>query len=571
MANRLIIDGKDITEDVRNFDDFEIEIELNPSTKTIVKTLSQSISIYGDAFESMKKTFFDGCNGMDHSKKVIFKTDICGGISMPLIITAEGMELFDDHLKVELKTDTDEEEAYSYLETTYWFEEGFPQAYEIPIVFYVDQPNWLQWLIILLTLQIRVLLNILDTTLKTICEAASLTLGKCNINLSGLVFSKLDTWLTGTGRWATAPLLREILSYHAGKTGLTFVSSILNDAGSAYYNTAMFHIDRGFRGDYKDISKAKRLTVLTENANLLTVTELLESLKSTFPGTDYLLVGGVMYFEKKSFFQELLNIKLFDTKGKCDVSYTYNTNDFFAYGEYKFSQDAYDVEGNKTMGLYNQKLEFNNPYSPAQKGKKTFHAPFGTARFMFDHLSYARTGFFDWELLIDDFRDGPETFIDTFVSTDGLQRKYDLILSGNMLSVPKLLVLENNFNRNDAHVVKKSFQKRNGNQFWLYNFPMLYKESTDFTVNNTFVPGIPGMMTNQFAIFTDPREQSDKMRISGIEIDCDCDVVKATMDHFNEMYIQTPYGKAVADSVKIQFQQSKITIKLEDIRVFCSS
>ncbi len=574
MANRLFINGQDITSDVVNLKEFEIEIGLNPSSKTIVKTLSQSVEVTGATFEMLKEYFFTRCNGADKTLKAIFKTDICGGMVIPLEITSEGLILSDDSITLLLKSVDEDDKAYDKLDSTYWFEDGFVGAYKLPLVYYADQPNLFSWVIIILITPLRVFFSVTETLWKAVCNVGSLggLLFDCDFDLTSKIFGTVDTWLTGLGRWATAPLVREILTYQCQNAGLIFSSSILQESSSAYYNLGLFQMETGVRGSFKDTSDEKRISVTLDNARLWTVTDLLNALKITFEA-EYRIINGVLYFEQESYFDDLVSQKLFHVKDKCTenkVEYTYSNETQAAYGEFAFQMDAYDTEGNKMIGYYKQKLEFNNPYNPAQKGKLTRFSEFGAPRFMFDILSYRKTGFFDWESLIDEFRDGPETFIESFLANDGVIRKYDLILAGNMLSAPKLLVFENNFNRNDALVIKKPYQKRNGKQYWMYNFHLMYKESLDKYENTELIEGVRGSLTNEYAITADPRLKKDRMYIDQIEIDCDCDVVTKLLKSFQTCYIQTMYGRGIPESATIGFNENKITVTISGIRIVCA-
>jgi hypothetical protein len=572
--NRIFINNNDVTADILDFKEFDIEIGLNTSTKTITKSLSQPIRFTGDTYEYLKTVFFTSCDNYDKVVKAIFKTDICGGITIPLEITVESLEIFPDleEIEVLLKSVSDVERSYDYLDSTYWFENDFIEAYEIPIVYYADQPNLYSFIIVLFTLSVRLFLKAVDTSINAICKVVTLGTGECNLDITGKVFSKLDTWLTGLGRWSTAPLMREILDYHCVQAGLNFSSSILQDEDSEYYNMAMFILDRGVRGSYKDTTAAKRKYVLLENAPLYTVIDLLEKLKTVFEA-EYRIIGDTLYFENEEYFDNLTNIKLFNIKDKClpEVGYSYKMDDLVAFGEFLFSQDSYDAEGNKTLRNYSLKLDFNIPYSSAQKGKLSRLIEFGGTRFMFDQLSHAKDGFFDWERQIDEFRDGPESFFENlYYNNEGVTRRYDLILAGNTLLWPKLLVLEPNFKRSDALTIKKPFKKINGKQFWIYNYPMMYKEIPDFYEEDVYTEAEFGLL-KPFADTANPRLKKDKMYIASIPIDCDCSVVTKAIDTFQNIYIQTPFGKGIPTNINISFKSNKIDLTINDIRILCNT
>jgi len=424
-----------------------------------------------------------------------------------------------------------------------------------------------------MTWTIRVIANYLDLLQQAICKVITLGFGRCNTFLSKRLFAKLDTWLTGLGRWSTAPLIREILEYHTGKAGISFVSSILKDPNSIYYNIALFVLERGIHGSYKDVSHSKRIEVLTGNNPIWTIIDLLQNLVKVFEGYDYRIIDRVLYFEKKEYFDKLTKIKIFDIQEKCpkNINYFYNIDEMIAYGEFTFTQDAFDQEGNKALDYYKTILEFNNPYSPAQKGKLIRQIPFSPARFMFDPLSYEITGYLDAEHMIDEFRDGPDNFfINYLFENEGLIRKYDLIITGNTLSIPKILILENKFNRNDALIIKKKYKTRLGKQYWLYNYPLLFQESKDSeTEEGELIPGIPGALT-EFAKTANPRGKKDIMQMTGFEIDCDCKAIGKILEEFQTIYIQTHKGKGVPEWINIKLSKNNVKIQISNLRILCN-
>lgn len=572
--NQLFIQGIDVTDDIENFDEFEIEVGLNEN-KTVNRTLSKTLVATGETFAFLEKQYFKTCNNYNTVLTAVFKSDVCSGITIPLKITFEGSGYFPDAEKIEflIKSITEEDIAYAKLESTYWFDNDFPTAFEIPIVYYADQPNYIQWVIILLTLSIRIIFNTIDVIIKGVCKVVTLGLLDCDSDITGAIFSKLDTWLTGLGKWITAPLIREILDYQSNKAGIHFSSSLLKDTTSPYYNMGMLHMDMGIKGSYKDTSRSSREKVLLQNAPLWTVIELLDNLKLVFEGYEYRLIGGVLYFENEDFFRAMANKQVLNLNTNCDesVRYEYKLEGLFAYGEFKFQTDSFDSEGNKMMSYYSQMLEYNNPYSSSQKGKLSRLIPFGPARFMWDPLTLENEGFVEWENMMDEFRDGPNNFFEHYwFDNEGLVRTNDLILTGNMLSIPKLLVFEPNFTRSDAKTIKKEYRTYNGKQFWLYNYPLLLKETQDRLHDNKFTAGQPGALSS-FAETANPRLQKDRLYINSISDECDCSAIDEVIRNFQTIYIQTKKGKGIPESVKIKITENDVSITYEKVKISCTN
>lgn len=566
--NRIYINGSDYTSDaVDGIDDITIELGLNSETKTIGKVLSSDITFEGNAFKYLKNFFFANCDSWEKYLKSIFKTDICDGINIEAELTSEGVEWnkTKDQIKVNLKSSDQVGRAYARLDSELLTDNGFIENNDTPIMYYVDQPNYLQWALFLVTVPIRIVINTIDEILKELCEISTLGFGKCDINISGAVFSTFDTWITGTGRWAPAPLVREMINYQCQQVGLKFVSSILNDPTSIRYNLSLFCLTGGENGDYKNTSKPEIARVLKANEPLFTTIGFLQELSNVF-AADYRIIDGTLYFERIDFFDKLRTKKLFNLKDVCpedDIILSYNTIDACAYGQYSYTQDSFDQDGNSTLRIhYEDKVEYNEPYNPSQKGKCSRQLNFSPARFMFDKKAYNKGGFFNFIKLMDEFRDGPDSFLsEVFFDNEGVIRKYDLVLSSSQLSSHKLLVLENGFNRKDAAVVKTPLAKKDKKQYWIYNSPMHIDEEAEYSE----------LVKDFYKDIDNPRLKKDRYKLSDIELTCNCDYIETIINDFQKIYIETEDGKAIPNGVDITISGSTVTMVFKDIRVLCDS
>lgn len=564
--NQLFINGKDVTDDVNNFDDFTIEVGLNENT-TIVRKLSERFRFENDTetYTLLKNTFFSSCNGLENTLEGLFKSDVCDGVILPLTIIVSDSVFSEQYIEVLMTSDSSEDQAYNYLDSTYWFDHNFGSAYEIPIMYFTVQPSFLMWVLLLMLMPLRIVLNTLDEILSDICKGVTFFIGKCDVNISSLVFSKLDNWILGVGRWACAPLIRKIIEFHCAKAGLTFQSSILNDPGSDYYNLALFDLTLGEKGSYKDDSAAKREDVLISNAYLMTMIELISRISDLFE-YEYKIIDNVLYIEPSAFFENLRTNKI----GSSDActEFSYDIQNRYAYGQFTYAEDYQEKEGQKAKQLYSQTLDWNSPPSPSQKGKLDRRHTFAPCRFMFDQFSYHKDGFFDMEGVLDELRDGPDKQLERFYGTDNIIRNYDICLSDDIIGLPKLVVLENNFNPKDARVIKKPYLKKGSKQYYIYNYPLLYKEEKDKVVNGQLVKGKPGQLTS-FAETANPREKNDLLKIDSITYDCTCDMVDGIVSDFHKCYIDTPFGKGYPSQAKITFKDKNIEIALSDIKVIC--
>lgn len=562
--NRVYINGADVSDDItEGLEDITLELGLNTSTKTIGKVLSTDMTATGSTYEYLRDLFFKKCGDWTNTATGLFQTSICGGIEVETKITSEGVEWCpeDEEIRFNLKSEDEISRAYARLDSEYITENGFRDTNDTPIMYYASQPNWIQWTLLLATIQIRFILNLIDTTINTLCEAVTLGFGKCKLNLSATLFRTFDTWITGLGRWTVAPLVREILVHQCNAVGLTFSSSIFEPTSSRY-NLAYLCLEGGEHGDYKDTSRVRRLEVFEANAPAKTTIELLTELGQVF-NADFRIIGSTLHFERVDYFDDIRTKKLLNTEDFClddPICISHYTKDACAYGEYSYTNDAFDLAGNGTMRLhYADRYTFNeDPYNPAQKGKCARSFAFGPARFMFDEKLRQTKGFFNYELVLDGFRRDPEGlgfFIENFFTLDGIHRNNDLILTGNMLAYPKLLVLENNFDRLDAKVIKrKTATTPNGKgQYFVYNEPMHVEQ-----------------LFNDFLFLDNPRINNRRYEIADFTIECDCEVIKDVIKNFHNLYIENPHTKIIPEKIAVQITDNKASVTFSGLIGLCN-
>ncbi len=560
MSNKLFIIGRDVTDDVtEGLEDIAIDAGLNESTNTYGLMLTTDIVVTGDTYNLLYNTFFKSCAGYQNKLPGVFKTPVCGGLSIDMVLTSDGMGHTPEkkEIDMQLKSTDQVSEAYARLDSETITSNGFIDNVEIPIMYYCDQPNYMNWVVLYITMTLRTVLNVIDTAINAI------TFGIADLNLSGAVFGSLDNWITGVGRWGPAPLVREMIDYQCKAVGLKFVSSILNNSASSRYNLAMFCLTGGTNGDYKDTSKIERQRVLSENSPIYTTIGLLTELSEAF-AAEYRIIGDTLYFERFDYFFELANQKLFSTKDYClaePVRFNYSIDNGVAYGDYIYTQDAMDAEGNKVLDKsYKDKVDYNYPYNPSQKGKKQRLIKFSTPRFMFDEYLYRKRGFFNFEKLIDEFRSGPDSFLEAaFISTDNIKRSNDLVLSSGVLSYEKLIVLEPNFNRSDAKAYREKIGNKDSKNYYRYNSPMHLDGDASYPE-----------LVKDFLFMDNPRVRPDKYDVSDIEITCDCDVVRDVISDFQRLYIADPtVAKIIPGSVKMQFSEGKVKVTFSGNVALC--
>jgi len=585
--NRLYIDGIEVTGDAIGLKKFTIEVSKNSTDSTVQKTLSSEVTLKGDSAKWIESRYFTDCNAFTVEVPARFYSESCGGFGVDLVLTISGMKTMPCECLVSfpLKSITDANKAYNRLSKEYFWENGYVDGAVLPKVPFCIQPSMLQYLVLLIRQALAIafapsgfIFKVIDTIVNAVIDAVDAItpgdIGNVDLDVIDNVFALIDNFITGAGNYAPTIIIRDAISYQCGVNDLNFSSTILNDSSSDYYEMVMFSLEGGRKGGFNDKSAATAKDVFEHNAPLLTTIGLLESLKMIF-NAEYRIIGKTLFFEEIEWFQDPNNlIQILDAVDYCknnliSATYSYNSSRACAYGDFQFSQDSQDGEGNKALRtLYKDKVEFNDPPSDAQKGVCSVIAEsYAASRFMFDQESYEKKGFFDWENLIDEFRDGSQGFFGFLFGNDGYIRTNDLIVTRDMTEKYKLLILENNYDPEEALVIRKPIPDavdEGKSKYHYYNYPLYMKED---------LPEVLGEneLINNFLHKLNPRTRKDTLEMEGFDIPCDCDVIQNVLENGDNGYINV-HGEGrigIPERYEITFDDSGAKIKFSDIIVVC--
>lgn len=573
---RIVIDNKDFTQYASGMDKFDIDIVEN-STKTISRSISSNITLKGPAYDLINQIFFSSCSGFLIELPVSLTIDICGGTTFVGKITAEGTQIDEDkkEAKILIKGKTDEATALSKLSQDYLWENGFIESANLPVIHFTKQTvNSSNLLIVRLVMtNIIFTLAIISKTIAAfivvICEVLDKILGVLTLGIADIKCPKFedvdiidnllevyDNALTGNGRWATGMLARDFINYQCKIAGINFSSSILNNPASRYYNLALWSLTAGQIGNHKNKTAQKIKEIASTNAPLMSTVDFLESIKDGF-GADYKIVNGTLHFEPIDFFNKFRTYEV--ENGQCNNVFEFDVFETYAYLEAYYTNDQYDMEGSKVFQKYYQtKIDFNDPPIEAQKGKKSVLLKYSPTRFMFDAETFRRDGLFDFDFNLDLFKSGvfsKDPLGLDITSTVGVRRYSDMIISADLLSEYKLLVLEDGFDYNDAKVIRKPLSENKN--FFDYNYPLHFTK-------DGLVP---------FLEKFNPRITTRSMLQQRAEITCNCDVIEQIIQNPYSIYINTKKGKGYPSSYKIQVDEKENKVKLifEKIYIDCKN
>lgn len=545
--NRLFIDGNEVNAD--GLEEFAPEFGLNDDSQTYTYSLGSTLTIYGDAAKELSELYFGSCDGIAVVTPIRIYVACCD-TWMDFSITYEGATFCraDCSFSFNPQRITENTRAYNLLNDKIYWRQDFVDAFDHPQVWYCDQPGIVQQVllgVLVIFQQIIVLFDILISIIDNICNVVTLGFGECDIDPEDNVSTcaVLDQVL-GCGNKVPSPLIKDILEYNATRAGLTLKSSIFQQG--VYSRTVLFQLQyaRGRRSPVNWIG---------ENGANLTTIQLLDQLKPVF-NIDYRLINGELCVERKDYFDSIT-----PNVGTIDGNFcqTFKQDNACAYGRFAYSDDALDKEGNRSRIYTDDIIEYNAEAADYKKGECTATSSFGRGRFMFDQNSANDRGVFnDWDS--DRLRNGQLSGVFfTAALCERETRSRDLIIQNDQASLLKLLVLEENYNVDDARVIRKPITgatfPNSRSAFW-YNYPLSYRE---FEPDGTtlFTDGL-----QQFHAIDNPNNSGRKIFvIDSATMELTCERFQTILNSDNGVKVSTPIGEGFAETISVDFQAGIIT------------
>lgn len=588
MSRKLFIEGIDYTSDVLGIEKFELEVFLNESTHTIDRVISSTVELKGAAALLIKKTFFEDCTKLTAELKATFYEENFQ-YGVPMLIKADAVKFCFGSCRAEvgLSIEDDETTAYNRLDGYFFYDKGFlPEMIEmgaaeklnqrLALVPFCDQPSFMQIILFYIRQYMGVSASILFKGFKLITDVVSEIIeffadlfGKkdveVDLNPLNNLFESLDNYITGCGKAVWSPLVREVLRYQCAAQGIEFKSSILDNPSSPYYNMCILSLESG-----RSSSLSNKVYVKEDIRNNLpgwTTIDLLNELLKTFGGDkiiDFRIMNKTLFFEEKPFFNTLdvplfIDLNSLEEEQSVRMCYSYSTDNLCAYGDFKFSLDPLDGEGNKVKRLHRDIVEFNEPYNKAQKGKCVVLSPFAPVRAMFDQESFEKNGFFDYERGIDLFRSGDSNFIKDFfaLSNSGTIRQQDIILERGQTTVPKLLILEDNYDSSEALVKRRKIGDYDEKQYYNYNYDLYYQQNYE----------VPELV-QRYLFKLNPRiGDVPRFKLDDVDIPMTCARLDLVFQYGINVKIETHLGTGRANKIVLKFQSG--IISLQDIEIWC--
>lgn len=199
------------------------------------------------------------------------------------------------------------------------------------------------------------------------------------------LFNTIISFIVGCGRKHPSPLVRDYATNVCAKCGVNFSSSILNNSASSYYNTVYTYAP-----SHKGVNVNNTTTYwIDENRPNENGIMFFDKLKTVF-NADYKVVGNTFYFERKDILNAqlvpFLDLTTYPSEKIVDVCWSWEDKDMPSYANFNYQKDAVNWLGHEANARWRDLVEWNNPYSPLQKGE---HAPileFSACRFRDDGI-----------------------------------------------------------------------------------------------------------------------------------------------------------------------------------------
>ena len=468
-------------------------------------SFSESMTFYGNAFETLKAKFITGANAFNEVVKVEITTleGCCGGrIFYTGKITADTVNWCSTDngravCSIEASTVeyTLESEARQRLKEAIISanHNGFQNAAHPFVRHCIElRPSFKQDFSII----IGILFNFLFLVMTPF--VALFNVVKEIIDFLGALFTgqkvdwnndawkafqgfqqRLNGFFIGCSNGHFAPYIRDYASNAALQVGLAqFQSSIFTDVTSPYYNAVWWQA-QATKGTIDSDAGAKR-DYFRDNAPLDNGAQWLDKVCRVF-NAEWWVEGDILRLEPKAEDPFILfDLTTNEYAGRVQrVCITPKETPLPAAGKFSFSQDYSDWASNEAHNWYDDLIDWNTPVQPARKGLKEVVLEVGRARFRQDGLD----------------RDVLQTYADVglIAAILNLERtaKY-MLLPAHIAGSPKILVVEADGGDNFAAV-----SIGYGGGFY-YNYPMWFSAGApdSVAIDKPFLAGQPNLYTN---------------------------------------------------------------------------
>lgn len=524
MSNTILIDGQNFTDSTRFPDGFQVTYAIDDSSKTVNVGISSGIVFERDAFNYLENLFFPqpfnaGAKDREATVTITTPKDLCNE-QFVFIIRADAVTYCPQECTIETQgfERSDDLKASDRLRNYQILTAEKPNSLISrisPKIQTCIEANFFQ-----------VLLYIVFLSMLAPFQAVANAFGWTALVLEIEAFLQKILGCHGAIRTF---YIRDILEEIGTDTSITIQSSIFqtqaNYSNAAWLDTqAIARITN--QGNYSNPDQSS-----------LFADGFLDLLGGVF-NADWRIKDGVLVFERVDFFLQtsvtLINADVAYGNGNNLAEdapcYTYTDQVRAAYGRYAYTEDNEETLGNEALNLYNDIIDFNDPFDQNKAGGINITVPIAAARFAKDQ--------FRKPLGIDDFW-----------TIGDLAVKNDLPYTR---SLPKILIINGSAaatsDTNWTHAKVVSRVVGNDTQF---NYPMFMTE------------GDSESLYENFWKITDPRETpAQPYQLEDFKFCGTCDQIRAVRENGIDILVETNrLGSGTPSEIVIDFDKHTITVK----------
>ena len=385
-----------LTGTIEGVQNFSVTLRNRAEDGTLAKSFSSELTFYGDGYQILKTALIDDPIGFSKSVQIRIFDDCCHEAVFEGLIKGDAIDWCEPKCFISANVIEDDEKINCIKSTLITDNFDGIQQRSHPLIRYCIEvrPEFFQYLLILQGTLWNFLLNLL---LVGLTPVIFLLLGFVYLICSGLqglgididcgpnnfnpiqtindmysILGEFALLLAPCGSFHPSPYVRDYIKNACKKCGLTFQSSILNNASSPYFNTVLFasQVKKG------RAFNSTNYTLIQDNMPVETVETLMNQYLKPIFNAEFQIVNNVLIFERKDFFQStttwidteqlLNNSKIINN----EICFSWMDKERWAFGNFQYSPDYRDYVGNEALTRFNDIVEWNSPYNPSQKGQR---------------------------------------------------------------------------------------------------------------------------------------------------------------------------------------------------------
>lgn len=420
---KIKLNGVWITGRMDGTSTFEVTLRRSDAEGQTAKSFSSELTFFDDGYQILKTALIDDPNGFANEVPIEVWDDCCGTAQFIGVIKGDAIDWCEPECWISANAIETTPELNCVQSTILWDNwNGFLNQNRPAMRYCIDhRPAFIQivilWVAFLLVYLVDIILIPLFVVLlpifvvffiicSIVCALPGTDCSQSDCNESNLspwgafqligdINAEIAEWVIPCGFYHPSALVRDYILNVCGKCGLSFQSSILNDPASPYWNTVLWsaQVRKGFK------KNETNFMLISENLPVETLGSFLDNvLKPTF-NADWRLFGNTLVFERKDFFQgttpwidteQLLNNNMIADNKIC---FSWIDRERWAFGRFEYQPDAQEYLGNEAAPRFNDIVDWNVPFNPAQSGQYTVSLPLSPVRTREDQI---RQNFYEY-------------------------------------------------------------------------------------------------------------------------------------------------------------------------------